>query len=148
MKTYINVLGACFFTSKYQKGANAERELIKALWGAGFSVVRTAGSGSTPLPAPDLVALSKEKKIAFECKAWDAAYLNLSIVQMEEGLEWARRAGAEFFVVWKVSRKGFLFLHPNEFSRTNKNYVISLKKAQSCGLEMNVVLGLQSKLNV
>lgn len=109
-------------------------------------MVRVAGSGKNALPMPDIVALSKAKKLAFECKAWGASYLNLSVGQMEEQIGWAKRAGAEFFVVWKVPRKGFLFLDPNDFVKAGKNYVISLKKAQGCALDLGVVLGEQSRL--
>ncbi len=132
--------------TRYEKGANAERKLIKELYSRGMSVVRVAGSGKNVLPAPDIVALSKSKKLAFECKAWDASYLNISIGQMEEQLGWAERAGAEFFVAWKVSRKGFLFLDPKEFVKAGKNYVISLKKANACAIDLGVVLGEQQQL--
>ncbi|MEK6941761.1 MAG: Holliday junction resolvase Hjc [archaeon] len=132
--------------TRYQKGANAERELIKELYGRGLSVVRVAGSGKNSLPMPDIVALSKTKKLVFECKAWGAAYLNLSIEQMDGQIGWARRSNAEFFVVWKVPRKGFLFLNPKDFVKAGKNYVISLKKAQGCALDLRVVLGEQSRL--
>ena len=132
--------------TKYQKGANAERELIKILWGRGFSVVRSAGSGKTSLPSPDIVALGRDKKLAFECKAWQANYLSISVQKMEEQLEWCRRANAELFIVWKVAYKGFLFLPSGELARAGKNYVISLKKAQACSLDLGVVLGEQSKL--
>ena len=64
--------------ARYNKGASAERELIKMFFNAGFSVARVAGSGSSSLPCPDMIALSKKKKMAFECKAWKANYLNLS----------------------------------------------------------------------
>ena len=134
--------------TRYQKGANAERELIKILWARGFSVVRSAGSGKSSLPCPDIVALGPNKKLAFECKAWGSNYLNIPIKQMEEQMEWCRRAGAELFVVWKVSRQGFLFLPQKELVNAGKSYVISLKKAQSCALDLGVVLGQQAKLNL
>ncbi|MBI2598206.1 MAG: Holliday junction resolvase [Candidatus Diapherotrites archaeon] len=134
--------------TKYEKGANAERELLKTLWALGFSVVRTAGSGKTSLPSPDIVALNRSKKLAFECKAWNANYLNIPVGQMEEQLEWCERAGAEMIVAWKVLRQGFLFLRPADFVKTGKSYAITLKKARSCAINLNVVLGLQSKLNI
>ncbi|AJF60642.1 MAG: holliday junction resolvase, archaea type [archaeon GW2011_AR10] len=132
----------------YSKGANAERELISILWQNNFSVVRTAGSGTSPLPAPDLVALSKEKKLAFECKAWNAGYLNIPLKQMEEQLFWCERAGAELIVAWKIPRQGFLFLRPEAFTKVGKSYAISRKKALTSAINLGIILGQQSKLGM
>lgn len=134
--------------ARYKKGANAERELIHILYNSGFSVVRTAGSGKTSLPAPDLIALSKEKKLAFECKAWGGQYLNIAIRQIAELRDWSERAGAEFYIAWKVPRKGWLFLSPNALEKKPKNHTISLKKALKKGLDLNVILGKQSQIKI
>ena len=47
----------------YNKGANAERELIKQLSMHNFAVLRVAGSGTNPLPCPDVVVLKKDMDI-------------------------------------------------------------------------------------
>lgn len=132
--------------ARYSKGANAERELIRELWNKGFAVTRTAGSGSTPLPAPDLVALGKEKKLAFECKAWKSSYLSLDIAQMEEQLEWCERADAELYIAWKIPHEGWLFLHPKHFNKTPKFYYISRKNANKNAVKLEVILGQQATL--
>ncbi|MBU0662437.1 MAG: Holliday junction resolvase Hjc [Candidatus Diapherotrites archaeon] len=134
--------------TRYRKGADAERELIHKLFNLGFSVVRTAGSGSTSLPAPDLIALSREKRLAFESKAWNAAYLNISNAQMEELQGWCERADAELYVAWKIPREGWLFLKPEHFVQTGKNYAITRKKALSSALSLSVIAGHQSKLGL
>lgn len=130
----------------YRKGANAERELIHMLWDLGMAVVRVAGSGATALPAPDLVALSREKKLAFECKAWDSAYLTIGIDQMAELDSWCKRAGAEFYIAWKIPRAGWLFLPKELFNHTGKNYTVSKKHAVAKALKIEVVAGRQSRL--
>ncbi len=132
--------------SKYRKGATAERELIHLLFKAGFSVARVAGSGSSTLPCPDLLAFSKKKKIAFESKAWNASYLNISKEQMESTQEWADNAGIDFFIGWKMNRKGWFFLKKNHFKKNKKNYSISVIEAQKKGLPLNVIIGKQSQL--
>lgn len=134
--------------TRYSKGSNAERELLKMLFEKGFSVVRAAGSGKTSLPSPDIVALNSTKKLAFECKAWDSEYLSIPVEQIEEQLSWATRAGAEFFVVWKMPREGFYFLASTDFVRTEKSFAITKKTAYKKGLRLEVLLGEQSRLKV
>ena len=52
------------------KGTRAERELFHMFWETGsFIGVRSAGSGSTPIPNPDLIVGNGEKTFAIECKA-------------------------------------------------------------------------------
>jgi len=52
-----------------RKGTLYERELFHMFWNSSWAAVRSAGSGSTPLPAPDILAGNKEKLLAIECKA-------------------------------------------------------------------------------
>lgn len=130
----------------YRKGADAERELIHMLFKRGFSVVRVAGSGATSLPSPDILALTPQKQIAFECKAWAKQYLNIETAQMQQLITWASNAGTDIFVAWKYPHKGWLFLPPNLFKKTSKGYSISLKKALKYALDFNVVTGKQKQL--
>jgi Holliday junction resolvase len=130
----------------YRKGADAERELIHMLFCKGFSVVRVAGSGVTSLPCPDCIALSKKKKMAFECKAWSGNYLNLPRQQMEEQVSWADIAGIEMYVAWKIPRQSWRFIEPRHFRKNPKNYAISLKEALSKGVLFSVLIGEQEQL--
>lgn len=114
----------------YNKGANAERELIKILFNKGFAVLRVAGSGVSPLPSPDVVALKKGRILAFECKAWQGDYLAIPVTTMKEEVNWARIAGAEFFVAWKIPRAGWLFVKFENFHNAGKNFMITLQEAK------------------
>ena len=125
--------------ARYRKGANAERELIHALFEKGFSVIRTAGSGKTPLPAPDLIALKPGKMLAFECKAWSAANLAIPLAQMQELVSWCKRAGVQPLVGWKVPRKGWFFLRPGQLHSTEKFHLISRKDAMQKGLSLEEI---------
>jgi len=130
----------------YNKGANAERELLRIIYEKGFGCVRIAGSGATILPSPDIVALSPDKKISFECKAWNSNYLNVSIEQMTELIYWGEISGTEVFVAWKIPQKGWFFLKPEHFSKKAKSYAISKKQAFKCSKNLNVILGKQAIL--
>ena len=134
--------------NKYGKGASAERELLHKLAGQGFAVVRAAGSGTIPLPCPDIVALKNQNILAFECKAWNSAYLNLAHQQMDELKEWAGLAKAALFIGWKIPNKGWLFIEPKHFKKNAKNYSISRKKASKKALALSVILGKQARLKV
>ncbi len=143
-----NLLFIGVFLTRYQKGSAAERELISLLYAKGFSVLRAAGSGKSSFPAPDIVALNREKKLAIECKAWDSDYLSIPLAQMEEQIGWSERAGAEMVVAWKMPREGFFFLSPNHFVKTAKSYAISKENAKKNGSKLDVFLGFQSRLKV
>ena len=133
--------------AKYAKGANAERELIRMLFGKGFAVARVAGSGVSPFPCPDIVALKQGKVLGIECKAWDSAYLSIPIAQVSDLQKWADTAGAEVYIGWKQPRKGWFFLLPSHFKKTNKFFIISQKKAVLDGLSINVLVGEQTLLS-
>ncbi len=120
----------------YNKGANAERELIKILDTKGFAVLRVAGSGVNPIPSPDVVALKCGKIFAIECKAWKGDYLAIPLKNMLDEINWAQVAGAEFFVGWKVPHRGWFFLKPEQFRITEKNYMISLEDVEKLGLTL------------
>ena len=52
------------------KGTRAERELFHMFYNTNkFLPLRVAGSGSTPIPAPDLLVGNGSRILAIECKA-------------------------------------------------------------------------------
>jgi Holliday junction resolvase len=134
--------------SKYRKGANAERELINKLFKKGFAVGRIAGSGTSPLPSPDIIAMKGGRAIAIECKAWDQTYLSIAREQMNELETWGKVSGSDIFVAWKLPRKGWFFLSPQQFNENKKYYVISQKTAMKEGISLEIVTGEQSMLSL
>jgi len=123
----------------HAKGANAERELMHLFFKQGFSVVRIAGSGTSPLPAPDIIAIRNGRIVAVECKARKAKNLAITVGQIGELTEWAEKAGGEGWIAWKVPRKGWFFLKPNEMKNTGKFFTISQKDAMAKGLLFEAV---------
>ncbi|MFA5125619.1 MAG: Holliday junction resolvase Hjc [archaeon] len=127
----------------YNKGANAERELIHTLFDYGFAVLRVAGSGVSPLPSPDVVALKQGKILAFECKAWRGNYLAIPLVTMNDEINWAKTAGAEFFIAWKIPHEGWLFIKAEHFHNAGKNFMVSLEEAKKCSISLQLLAGVQ-----
>ena len=122
----------------YAKGANAERELMQLFAEKGFSVARVAGSGSNALPCPDLVAMKGNCRLALEVKSVSGTYLNIEKPQIDEQVHWAKNAGIDYFVVWKVFRKGFFLLKKEQFRENKMHYAIKVDEAMGKGIELDV----------
>jgi len=92
------------------KGSRTERELIRKFYDTGsFIALRTAGSGSTPLPAPDLLVGCNNKVFAIECKSGkDKRYIKKD--QIDELKEFASKFGAEPWIGVRFDRLGWYFL--------------------------------------
>lgn len=117
------------------KGTKAERDLLHMLWDSGFAVSRMAGSGSIPLPSPDLIASNSKKIFAIECKhVKNTKYFSKQ--EISELRLFAKRFGAIPIIAIKFNHKGWFFLNANKLnkSKTGNNYVISLKEADKKGL--------------
>src|SRR3989344_7203051 len=94
----------------YAKGYRAERELVYKLSGLGYMVVRTPRSGRISLDSPDVIAAKNGKLVVIECKSREAAF-KIEESQLKELLSWQEKAGAKPYIGWKISRKGWPFLH-------------------------------------
>lgn len=128
---------------RYNKGARSERELLNKLYELGYSVVRAAGSGVNAL-GPDIIAIKKGICFAFECKAWDRGSLSIEPDQFEKLVEWERNSAAFTFVAWKVKNKGWYFIKLNEFTKAERNYNVTMKKAFEINRSMDYVINFSS----
>lgn len=116
-----------------QKGSNAERELLFDLYDKGFAVSRVAGSGSSQLPTPDVLAFKNGKAIAIECKSKKGEYLNIKEQQIEELFLWEKLSGLKAFIAWRLGKEQWYFLHISQLSKTKKAYAIKRKEIQEKG---------------
>ena len=133
--------------TRYAKGANAERELMKVLFADGFAVVRAGGSGVNVLPSPDLLALKQSNIFIFECKAWKGGYLYLEEYKIQQLEEFAKRSGGKIIIAWKVPHHGWLFIGHEKLKKTKKNFfTISLKEAEKNCITLEVLAGIQKTL--
>jgi Holliday junction resolvase len=89
--------------TKYQKGANFERSLVREFWGHGFAALRAAGSGSAPFSLPDIVAFRDGRAIAIECKtsARDSFYLDKG--DIEKLRKFSDISGSEPYIAVKFN---------------------------------------------
>lgn len=126
--------------TRYQKGARAERELMQLLHEQGFALLRAAGSGVNPMDCPDVVAMRNGRALAIECKAWDSTSLSISKEQFEGDVEWSKRAGAEFWIAWRLPREPWLFLKPSDFRFSGKNYLTTQTEAHEKGILLDALI--------
>ena len=105
---------------KYRKGYCAELSLVHELSRRGFMVVRTPRSGRISLASPDIIAAKNGRLVVIECKSRASGFAVPS-EQLNELGEWKRKAGAEAFIGWKISRQGWFFLHLRDVVKNKGN---------------------------
>lgn len=117
------------------KGSNAERELFHKFWSNGWAAVRVAGSGSTSMPAPDILAGNVSRKLGIEVKVTKAIKQYFSNKEIEELTEFCRLFGAEPWVGVKFNSVDWYFLTLEDLQETEgQNFVVSIPMAKRKGL--------------
>lgn len=121
-----------------KKGANAERELIHLFWKLdGWTAVRVAGSGSMRYPAPDVLASKNGSIFAIECKATKADIQYLEKREVDELVEFAKRAGARPLVGVRFNNEQWWFLNPEDLNETVVSKGVSRELARLRGLSFD-----------
>ncbi len=118
----------------YAKGYRAEREMVYELARLGYMVVRTPRSGRISLASPDVIAAKDGRLIVIECKSREAAF-SIEKGQLQELIEWEKKAGAKPYIAWKISRKGWRFLHLHDVVANNGN--VGKKFAEEKGITIH-----------
>jgi Holliday junction resolvase len=116
-----------------KKGTRAERELFHMLWKSKFAVVRGAGSGSTPLPCPDLIAGNGKKVYAIECKSVKDSKKYFNVEEIKQLKEFSKKFGAIPLVGIRFDHKGWYFLEPKKLKKTSKMLMITFEMAKKKG---------------
>lgn len=124
---------------RYSKGARSERELLNYLYGKSYSVVRSAGSGVNSI-SPDIVAIKKERGLAFECKAWDRSSLAIEPEKYEALLGWEKNTGMDTFIAWRMNGQGWFFIKLGEMNKNGKSYSVTRKQALGIGRNLETLL--------
>ena len=121
--------------STKSKGTRAERELIHLFWNAKWGCLRVAGSGSVPLPVPDLLAGNKKRWLAIECKSVAGKSKFLYPDDINQIKEFAEVFGAEPWIAMRFDRKGWYFLRADKLTTTKSgNYNITFKMCETKGI--------------
>src|SRR3989344_6031963 len=123
------------------KGTRYERELIHMFYDSGFSVVRSAGSGSTPLPSPDIIVSNSKNIFAIECKSINSKRKYFPEKEINELKLFSEKFGAIPLIAIRFDRIGWYFVHLNDMGFSKTNYFISLELAQKKGLKFEEITG-------
>ena len=124
-------------TSK-AKGSRAERELLTMFWENNFAGYRAAGSGSTPLPSPDLLVGNGKRYLAIECKSLKTNAKYLEEAQINDLLKFSKIFGAEPWIGLRFNNIGWYFIQPDRLKKTkNGTLIASLDVVKEKGLIFN-----------
>jgi len=109
-------------------------------WENGFSGVRTAGSGSTPFPAPDLLVSNSRKILAIECKAVRSNRKYFPEKEISELNEFSIKFGAEPYIAIRFDRKGWFFMHTRDLGFGKTAHFISYDLAVEKGKKFEEII--------
>ncbi len=111
-----------------KKGTRAERELLHMFWSQKFGVIRAAGSGSIPLPNPDILVGKNKRCLAIECKSLNKGSKFFPKEEISQLNEFSKRFGAEPWLAIRFDREGWYFIQPKHLNKSiNGNFSVSLK---------------------
>jgi len=124
-----------------RKGTRSERELLKMFWDKNFATIRSAGSGSMPLPSPDLLVGGNGRVLAIECKALKSGSKYFAKHEIKELKEFSEKFGAEAWVAVRFDNKGWFFVSVNDLGLSKKGtFFVSLGVAEKKGLRFDELI--------
>lgn len=113
-----------------RKGYKKEWELFHLLWKKGFSVVRVAGSGSTTMPACDLVAGNKKKKLAIEVKSGRKNKIYVDKRKINQLIEFSEKFGAKPLIIVNFYRKGWYVFDIKNLENSGNFFICDINKGK------------------
>jgi Holliday junction resolvase len=123
------------------KGSNAERELVKMLWANGWGAIRSAGSGSMQFPSPDVLAGNKLRRIAIEVKATKEDTKYFPDEEIKQLIDFSGYFGAEPWFAIKFTGLGWVFINPEDLTKTKQGYSFSKSNIERKGLSFENLIG-------
>lgn len=124
-----------------KKGTRAERELMHLFLEAGWYAVRAAGSGSMPVPLPDLVVGNGKRYLAIECKSLKKKSKYLSEEDIRQLKIFSKGFGAEPWLAIRFNNVPWYFLPLKKLEKSSgNNYVITMESARKKGLKLNELI--------
>ncbi|MEK6934691.1 MAG: Holliday junction resolvase Hjc [Nanoarchaeota archaeon] len=125
-----------------KKGSRLERELFHMFWETkGWGALRVAGSGSTTLPAPDLIVGNGSRVLAIECKSGKGRR-DIRADQVEELKLFSKIFGAEPWVGVRFDNRPWYFLKVNDIGKTKgEHYFVDENLVLKNGIAFNELIG-------
>jgi len=125
------------------KGDRRERELVNALDGAGFAVMRAPASGSaTERDLPDVLAGDGETFYAIEAKSSAGDPIYLTGEEVEALIYFSRNFGATPRIGVRFDREDWYFFHPDDcYTTDGGNYRVKKETALAEGTDFAELTG-------
>jgi len=125
------------------KGDRRERELVNALDGAGFAVMRAPASGSaTERELPDVLAGDGETFYAIEAKSSAGDPIYLTGEEVEALIYFSRNFGATPRIGVRFDREDWYFFHPDDcYTTDGGNYRVKKETALAEGTDFAELTG-------
>ncbi len=120
--------------SHKSKGINAERELIHLFWAQGWAAVRVSGSGSMKYPSPDVIAATRLRRLAIECKSTKDEHKYIPKAGIEQLKTFAGIINAEPWIAIRFNALPWYFLMIEDMRATGQNMMVTVRDAQKKGL--------------
>lgn len=127
--------------NKKAKGSNAERDLIHKFNDNNWVAIRSAGSGSSQYPSPDILAGNNLRRVAIECKSTAEIKKYLTKKEVDELVFFAGKFGAEAWIAIKFDRMNWYFINIEDLDKTEKSYSIDIPLAKHKGLSFEELIG-------
>tara|TARA_Y100000310_G_C20324695_1_gene642396 strand:- start:54 stop:377 length:324 start_codon:yes stop_codon:yes gene_type:complete len=106
-----------------------------------------AGSGSMPLPCPDLLSGKNGRSLAIECKSGRKKHRRyISIEQIEELKKFSKGFGAEPWIGIRLDGMQWYFLKPSQLGKSNGfgNYYFDKNLIENKGIIFEELLRCNS----
>tara|TARA_Y100000310_G_C20349886_1_gene653816 strand:+ start:133 stop:540 length:408 start_codon:yes stop_codon:yes gene_type:complete len=124
------------------KGSKAERELFHWLWKNFGPCIRSAGSGSTPKPCPDLIASNGKRALAIECKSTKGDKVYLKSQEIADLMDFSLSFGAEAWLGFRFDNRGWLFIEASKVEKSQgKSYYMSYSLLKKNGYVLDELAG-------
>ncbi len=127
------------------KGIKGERELIHLFHQAGWSAIRSAGSGSSHYPSPDILAGNAVRRVAIECKVTKDKKKYFPDEEIEQLKTFSQKFGAESWIGVRFPREPWYFLLLEDLERTGNLWAVSLEQAKRKGLIVDELLEKENR---
>ncbi len=123
------------------KGTRAERELLHLFWENEWAAMRSAGSGSTSRPSPDLLASKENRTFAIECKSIKSKNHHFNKKEIDELILFSKLFGATPIIGMRFDKEGWFFFNAKSIPQTKTgNYSLSLEFSKNKGISFEKLL--------
>ncbi len=120
--------------STKSRGSQGERDLVHMFWDNGWAAFRAAGSGSVPLPVPDVIAGNAARKIAIEAKITTDKSKYFTKQEIADLRTFCTKFGCESWVAVRFFRKPWRFVALDDLRETGASFVLTQEDSERKGL--------------